>query len=46
VAVEALFDSDSWGGQEEEPRVEQVWEAIEAIVSRAELRAALATVNE
>jgi TnpA family transposase len=45
VAVEALFDSDGWGGQDEEPRVEQVWEAIEAIVSRAELRAALATVN-
>ncbi|MEV0405330.1 Tn3 family transposase [Actinoallomurus sp. NPDC050550] len=45
VAVEALFDSDSWGGQDEEPRVAEVWEAIEAIVSRAELRAALATVN-
>jgi hypothetical protein len=44
VAVEALFDSDGWGG-EEEPRVEQVWEAIEAVVSRAELRAALAMVN-
>jgi TnpA family transposase len=45
VAVEALFDSDGWGGEEEEPRVAEVWEAIEAIVSRAELRAALVTVN-
>ncbi|GAB3974793.1 hypothetical protein GCM10029978_057290 [Actinoallomurus acanthiterrae] len=43
--MEALFDSDSWGGQEEEPRAAEVWEAIEAIVSCAELRAALATVN-
>ncbi|MGW4476130.1 Tn3 family transposase [Nonomuraea sp. NPDC004354] len=41
VAVEALFDSDSWGGEDEEPRVSVVWEAIEAVVSRAELRAAL-----
>ena len=46
VAVEALFDSDEWGGPGEEPRVSQVWEAIEAIVSRAELRAALALVSE
>jgi hypothetical protein len=45
VAVETLFDSDGWGGQDEEPRVAEVWEAIEAVVSRAELRAALATVN-
>jgi hypothetical protein len=27
VAVEALFDSDGWGGDGEEPRVSQVWEA-------------------
>jgi TnpA family transposase len=46
VAVEALFESDSWGGPEEEPRVSEVWEAIEAVVSRAELRAALVLVNE
>ena len=46
VAVEALFDSDEWAGPGEEPRVSQVWEAIEAIVSRAELRAALALVSE
>ena len=46
VAVEALFDSDGWGGPDEEPRVSEVWEAIEAIVSRAELRAALVLVNE
>jgi hypothetical protein len=36
VAVEALFDSDGWGGEGEEPRVSQVWEVIEAVVSRAE----------
>lgn len=29
VAVEALFESDGWGGPGEEPRVAQVWEAIE-----------------
>jgi hypothetical protein len=56
VAVEALFDSDGWGGPEEEPRVAEVWEAevweaevweaIEAIVSRTELRAALVLVNQ
>ena len=46
VAVEALFDSDGWGGEDEEPRVAEVWEAIEAIVSRAELRAALVVVND
>ncbi len=34
VAVEALFDSDGWGGKGEEPRVSQVWEAIEAVISR------------
>jgi hypothetical protein len=46
VAVEALFDSDGWGGPGEEPRVSQVWAAIEGVVSRAELRAALALVND
>ena len=46
VAVEALFDSDGWGGEGEEPRVSQVWEAIEAVVSRAELRAALDVVTD
>jgi hypothetical protein len=46
VAVEALFDSDGWGGPDDEPRVSQVWEAIEAVVSRAELRVALALVTE
>jgi hypothetical protein len=34
VAVETLFESDSRGGPEEEPRVSEVWEAIEAVVSR------------
>jgi TnpA family transposase len=46
VAVEALFDSDGWGGPDDEPRVSQVWEAIEAVVSRADLRAALTVVSE
>ena len=46
VAVQALFESDGWGGPEEEVRVSEVWEAIEAVVSRAELRAALVLVNE
>ncbi len=46
VAVEALFDSDGWGGPEDEPRVSQVWEAIEAVISRADLRAALTVVSE
>ncbi len=46
VAVEALFESEGWGGPDEEPRVSQVWEAIEAVVSRADLRAALAVVSE
>jgi hypothetical protein len=49
VAVEALFDSDGWGGPGEEPRVSLVslvWEAIEAVVSRADLRAALHVVSE
>ncbi len=44
--MEALFESEDWGGPDEEPRVSQVWEAIEAVVSRAELRAALALVND
>jgi hypothetical protein len=44
--VEALFESDGWGGPEEEPRVAEVWEAIEAVISRAELRAALVLVND
>lgn len=46
VAVAALFDSESWGGPDKEPRVTQVWEAIEAVVSRTELRAALVLVND
>jgi hypothetical protein len=46
VAVEALFDSDEWGGEDGDARVREVWEAIEAIVTRAELRAALVVVNE
>jgi TnpA family transposase/tellurite resistance protein len=46
VAVAALFEYDGWGGPEEEPRVSEVWEAIEAVVSRAGLRAALVLVNE
>ena len=44
--MNTLFASDDWGGPEEEPRVSEVWEAIEAIISRDELRAALELVNE
>jgi hypothetical protein len=32
--VDALFESDGWGGPDEEPRVAEVWEAIEAVMSR------------
>ena len=46
VAVEALFESDGWGDSEEDVHVAAVWEAIEAIVSRSELRAALVLVKE
>src|SRR5450759_5708284 len=46
VAVEALFESDGWGDPEEDVHVAVVWEAIETVVSRAELRAALVLVNE
>ena len=46
VAVEALFESDGWGGPDEEVRVAEVWEAIETVISRADLRAALVLVNE
>ncbi|GAA2313856.1 hypothetical protein GCM10010149_76530 [Nonomuraea roseoviolacea subsp. roseoviolacea] len=46
VAAEALFESDGWGGPYSEPRVAEVWEAIEAVISRAELRAALVLVND
>jgi hypothetical protein len=44
VAVQALFESDGWGGPQEEARVSEVWEAIEAVVSRAAL--VLVLVNE
>jgi len=46
VAVQALFEAEGWGGPDEQVRVTEVWEVIEAVVSRAELRAALVLVNE
>jgi hypothetical protein len=46
VAVEALFASDGWGDTAEEVHVAAVWEAIEAVVSRTELRAEPVLVNE
>ncbi|WP_440107909.1 Tn3 family transposase, partial [Streptosporangium sp. H16] len=46
VAVQALFESDGWGGEDEEVRVAEVWEAIETVISRADLRAALVLVND
>ena len=45
VAASALLDSQEWGSVEE-VRVAAVWEAIEAVISREELRAAVATVTE
>lgn len=45
MAVEALFDSDGWG-EPDEVKVSAVWEAIEAVVSRPELLAAVVLVNE
>ncbi|MDQ2815927.1 MAG: DUF4158 domain-containing protein, partial [Actinomycetota bacterium] len=44
VAVGVLLEAASWGS-DEEVRVSQVWEAIEARIPRAELRAAAATVT-
>ncbi|MDQ2875500.1 MAG: hypothetical protein M3Y33_12205 [Actinomycetota bacterium] len=46
VEKKALFESDGWGGADEEVHVAEVWEAIEAVISRADLRAALMLVNE
>jgi TnpA family transposase len=43
AAVEVLLEAADWG---EQVRLEQVWEAIEAIMPRSELRAAVATVTE
>ena len=45
VAVEALFESDGWGDPAEDVHVAALWEAIEAVVSRSELRAVLVLVN-
>lgn len=45
VAVEVLLESIEWGDPED-VRVCEVWAAIEAIVPRAELRAALQTAND
>jgi hypothetical protein len=44
VAVDALFESDGWGGPGEGPRVSEVWKAIESVVSRAELALVTETV--
>jgi TnpA family transposase len=43
AAVEVLFEAADWG---EEVRLAQVWEAIEAIMPRSALRAAVATVTQ
>ncbi|MGH9120743.1 MAG: DUF4158 domain-containing protein, partial [Acidimicrobiales bacterium] len=45
VAVEVLLEAGAWG-PDDEVRVGQVWEAIEAVVSSAELRAAVASVTD
>jgi hypothetical protein len=44
--VEALFESDGWGGPDGEVRVAEVWEAIETVICHPDLRAALVLVNE
>ncbi len=46
VAVEALFAADGWSGTDGTVRLRQIWEAIEDVVSRDQLRAALAVVSE
>ena len=38
------IESDGWGGPDQGPRVSQVWEAIEAVVSRADLRSRTAAM--
>lgn len=43
AAVEVLLEATSWGG---EISLEEVWESIEARVSRSELRAAVAHVTD
>lgn len=45
VAVEALFASEGWGAPAE-VAVSAVWEAIDAVMPRAELGAALVAVND
>ncbi len=45
AAVEVLLEAEEWG-QGEEMTLEVVWDAIENVVSRAELRAAVAGVTE
>jgi len=43
AAVEVLFAAEGWG---EQVRIGQVWEAIEEVVSREQVRAALMVVSE
>jgi uncharacterized protein DUF4158 len=45
VAAGALVESEEWGS-EDEVVVAAVWEAVEAVMSRAELRAAVKTAHE
>lgn len=46
VAVEALFAAEGWGGPGGRVRIGQIWEAIEQVVSRDQVRAALTVVSE
>ena len=43
AAVEVLFAAEGWG---EQVRIGQIWEAIEEVVSREQVRAALMVVSE
>lgn len=42
MAVEILLEADGWG---ETVSLAEVWEAIDAVVPRAELRAAVTTIT-
>jgi hypothetical protein len=46
VAVQALFAAEGWGGHEGQVRIGQIWETIEQVVSRDQVRAALTVVSE
>lgn len=46
VAVEALFAAEGWGAPDGQVRIGQIWEAIEQVVSRDQVRSALSVVSQ